>query len=60
MKGDDLKHPSDCWGDSDELPMSPADQQAREYAKIVAAVKERLGCPDLGEPLRRSIDDSDY
>lgn len=59
---DDLKHPCDCWEDTEELPLSPADQEAREYAKIVAAVKERLGCPDLGKPIqiRRPDDDSNY
>lgn len=59
---DDLRHPGDCWTDAEELPPSPADQDAREYAKIVAAVKERLGCPDLGAPIlmRRPDDDSNY
>ncbi len=58
---DDLKHPSDCWEDEgvwDDLRDEP---RMRHYAKIVADVKERLGCPNLGEPFRRKLDnDSDY
>lgn len=58
---DDLKHQSDCWDDDDVLPMSPKDQEARYYAKMVRDVKEKLGVTDLDRPIRRQRDnDSDY
>jgi len=52
----------DCDGEQgpwDDLRDEP---RARYYAKIVADVKERLGCPDLDKPVlnRRNHDESDY
>jgi hypothetical protein len=42
VNADDLKHPSDCWVDDEELPPSPADQEARKYIEINRRMAERF------------------